>query len=77
VTMRLIEVKGRKSSEIPRDPKRTAPEWELEREYRSTYRAQLSETEKIMRANGSAILIIIREIRCRSRSSRILRETSA
>jgi putative ABC transport system permease protein len=47
VTMRLIEVKGRKSSEILRDPKRTAPEWELEREYRSTYRAQLSETEKI------------------------------
>jgi putative ABC transport system permease protein len=47
VTMRLTEVKGRKSSEILRDPKRTAPEWELEREYRSTYRAQLSETEKI------------------------------
>ncbi len=47
VTMRLVEVKGRKSSEILKDPKRTAPEWELEREYRSTYRAQLSETEKI------------------------------
>ena len=47
VTMRLIEVKGRKSSEILKDPKRKAPEWELEREYRSTYRARLSETEKI------------------------------
>ena len=47
VTMRLVEVKGRKSSEILKDPQRKAPEWELEREYRSTYRAQLSETEKI------------------------------
>jgi putative ABC transport system permease protein len=47
VTMRLVEVKGRKSSEILKDPQRQAPEWELEREYRSTYRAQLSETEKI------------------------------
>ncbi|MDQ3198526.1 MAG: FtsX-like permease family protein, partial [Verrucomicrobiota bacterium] len=47
VTMRLIEVKGRKSTDILKDPERTAPEWELEREYRSTYRADLSETEKI------------------------------
>ncbi len=47
VTMRLTEVKGRKSSDILKDPHRTAPEWELEREYRSTYRADLSETEKI------------------------------
>jgi putative ABC transport system permease protein len=47
VTMRLVEVKGRKSSEILKDPKRKAPEWELEREYRSTYRAELSETEKL------------------------------
>ncbi len=47
VTMRLVEVKGRKSSEILKDPKQTVPDWELEREYRSTYRANLSETEKI------------------------------
>ncbi len=47
VTMRLVEVKGRKSSDILKDPNRKAPEWELEREYRSTYRADLSETEKI------------------------------
>jgi putative ABC transport system permease protein len=45
--MRLLEVKGRKSSAILKDPQNRAPEWELEREYRSTYRAQLSETEKI------------------------------
>ncbi|MEO8440324.1 MAG: FtsX-like permease family protein [Spartobacteria bacterium] len=47
VTMRLVEVKGRKASDILKDPQRTAPEWELEREYRSTYRADLSATEKI------------------------------
>jgi putative ABC transport system permease protein len=47
VTMRLVEVKGRKSSDILKDPQRKAPEWEFEREYRSTYRAQPSETENI------------------------------
>jgi putative ABC transport system permease protein len=47
VTMRLAEVKGRKSSDILKDPQRKMPEWELEREYRSTYRAEPSETEKI------------------------------
>jgi putative ABC transport system permease protein len=45
--MRLAEVKGRKSAELLADPHRQTPEWELEREYRSTYREQLSETEKI------------------------------
>ncbi len=47
VTMRLVELKGRKSAELLADPKRTIPEWELEREYRSTYREDLSNTEKI------------------------------
>jgi putative ABC transport system permease protein len=47
VTMRLAEIKGRKTSDIVADPKRKIPEWELEREYRCTYREQLSETEKI------------------------------
>ncbi len=47
VTMRLVEVKGRKSSDLLKDPQRKTPEWQLEREYRSTYRAELSETEKI------------------------------
>ena len=47
VTMRLAEVKGRKSSEILKDPQHKVPDWELEREYRSTYRSGLSETEKI------------------------------
>ncbi len=47
VTMRLAEIKGRKTSDILADPQHKIPDWELEREYRSTYREQLSETEKI------------------------------
>ena len=47
VTMRLVEVKGRKASQILKDPQDKVPDWELEREYRSTYRPDLSETEKI------------------------------
>jgi putative ABC transport system permease protein len=47
VTMRLTEVKGRRTSEILLDPKRKTPEWELEREYRTTYRDQLTETETL------------------------------
>jgi len=47
VTMRLVEIKGRKRTELLADPKRTIPEWELEHEYRATYREDLSNTEKI------------------------------
>ena len=47
VTMRLAEIKGRKSVEILMDPQRKIPAWELQREYRTTYREQLSNTEKI------------------------------
>lgn len=47
VTMRIAEIKGRKTTEIRADPKRTIPEWELEREYRCTYRESLTDTEKI------------------------------
>jgi putative ABC transport system permease protein len=47
VTMRLVEVKGRRAADLLKDPQQKIPEWELEREYRSTYRADLSETEKI------------------------------
>ena len=48
VTMKLDEVKGRKVSDILADPKRKIPEWQLQRDYRSTYREQLSDTEKIV-----------------------------
>ncbi len=48
VTMRLAEVKGRKAADILADPARKIPEWQLQRDYRSTYRETLSETEKIV-----------------------------
>jgi putative ABC transport system permease protein len=48
VTMRLTEIKGRQTVDILADPQRTIPEWELQREYRCTYREQLSDTEKII-----------------------------
>jgi putative ABC transport system permease protein len=47
VTMRLTEIKGRRTADILADPRRKIPEWELQREYRCTYREQLSDTEKI------------------------------
>jgi putative ABC transport system permease protein len=47
VTMRLAEIKGRKTSDILLDPERKIPEWMLEREYRTTYREELSNTERI------------------------------
>jgi putative ABC transport system permease protein len=47
VTMRLAEVKGRKTTDLLSDPQRKTPEWELQREYRTTYREQLTDTEKI------------------------------
>ena len=48
VTMRLTEIKGQKTADILADPRRKIPEWELQREYRCTYREQLSDTEKIV-----------------------------
>jgi putative ABC transport system permease protein len=48
VTMRIAEIKGRKAAEILADPQRKIPEWELQREYRCSYREQLSDTEKII-----------------------------
>ena len=48
VTMRLTSIKGRLTSDLLADPKRKIPEWELQREYRSTYRETLAGTEKIV-----------------------------
>ena len=70
VTMRLVEIKGRKTEEILADPQNKIPEWELQREYRSTYRETLSETEKI--TDGSWIGHVDYHTgrrRCRSRST--------
>jgi putative ABC transport system permease protein len=48
VTMRLTEIKGRLTSDILADKARKIPEWQLQREYRSTYRETLADTEKIV-----------------------------
>ncbi len=45
VSMRLARIKGRSLDEILADPRRTAPNWALQREYRSTYRDHLTDTE--------------------------------
>lgn len=45
VTMRLSAVKGRPTTELIRDPKRTIPRWILRREYRSSYRDTLQNSE--------------------------------
>ncbi len=47
VSMRLVEVKGRRSADILADPNKKVQEWQLQRDYRSTYREQLTDTEKI------------------------------
>ena len=46
--MRLVEVKGRKASDLLKDPQHKIPEWELEREYRSTYRAELRDRKSVV-----------------------------
>ncbi len=48
VTMRLAEIKGRSTIDILADPKRKIPEWQLQRDYRSTFRETLAETEKVV-----------------------------
>lgn len=48
VTMRLGAVKGRSVEELRADPRSRIAPWTLRREYRSSYRAELSSTEKIV-----------------------------
>ena len=48
VSMRLAEIKGRPVAAILADPSRKIPEWQLTRDYRSTYRETLANTEKIV-----------------------------
>jgi putative ABC transport system permease protein len=48
VTMRIQSVKGRDVEDILRDPDRNVPRWSLQREYRSTFRAEMVETEKLI-----------------------------
>jgi putative ABC transport system permease protein len=48
VTMRISALKGRPVDEILRDPALHLPGWTLRREYRSSYRGHLTDTEKIV-----------------------------
>ncbi len=48
VTMRIASIKGREVSELLKSGESHVPAWTLRREYRSTYRGQLSETEKVI-----------------------------
>ena len=49
VTMRLTSVKGRKVEELRGNATAAIPDWALRREYRSTYRAELTGTEAIVK----------------------------
>ncbi|PTY08233.1 ABC transporter permease [Opitutaceae bacterium EW11] len=48
VTMRLKSWKGRPVEEVMKDPQLRIPAWSLRREYRSTYRDRLTDTEKLV-----------------------------
>jgi putative ABC transport system permease protein len=47
VTMRLASLKGRTVEELLKDDRASLPGWALRREYRSTYRGTLSDTERV------------------------------
>lgn len=47
ITMRIASVKGRAVAEILKDKQSRVAGWTLRREYRSTYRTELSDSEKI------------------------------
>jgi putative ABC transport system permease protein len=47
VTMRIASVKGRAVADILKDGQSGIPGWTLRREYRSTYRGELTDTEKL------------------------------
>ncbi len=48
VTMRLASVAGKKVDELLADKSRRTPDWVLTREYRSTYRDRVSDTEQLV-----------------------------
>ena len=47
VTMRIASLKGVEVGELLKNTQAHVPAWTLRREYRSTYRSELSETEKV------------------------------
>ena len=48
VTMRLAKLKGRAVEELMQDPNSGVPGWTLRREYRSSYRSEPADTEKVI-----------------------------
>lgn len=48
VTMSLLSINGKSVGEIRKDPNSEIPRWALRREYRSTYRGHLIDTEILM-----------------------------
>ena len=48
VTMRLAELKGRPIDEVLRDKESRIPAWTLRREYRSTFRGDIANTEEVV-----------------------------
>jgi putative ABC transport system permease protein len=54
VTMRLTSVKGRPVEELRADSAARIPRWALRREYRSSYRADLAVTEKLIKGTWHA-----------------------
>lgn len=54
VTMRIDSLKGRPVAELAGDPDHPVPEWALRREYRSTYRADLFPTERVLRGEWTS-----------------------
>ncbi|HEY9154511.1 MAG TPA: FtsX-like permease family protein, partial [Opitutaceae bacterium] len=51
VTMRISSWKGRPVRDVLEDPKLHLPAWTLRREYRSTFRDRLGDTEKLLSGN--------------------------
>jgi len=47
ITMRIASIKGRAAADLLKDRELRIPAWTLRREYRSTYRAVLSDSEKL------------------------------
>jgi putative ABC transport system permease protein len=47
ITMRVASVKGRAVADILKDKQSRIPGWTLRREYRSTYRSEISDSEKV------------------------------
>ncbi|MFT5110161.1 MAG: putative ABC transport system permease protein [Pseudoalteromonas tetraodonis] len=54
ISMRLRGLKGRKLAEVQQDKQARVPGWVLRRDFRSTYRATQTETEKLLRGDWVA-----------------------